>query len=215
MKKPKSAVHHRTSIGHAQKAKTRDLIIQSAIPIFAKFGPDSPVIDDFVKAAGVSRGTFYNYFKTTRDLLDATMVMLSDEVIATIIPAVQGEPNPLIRFASAARMYYRMAMVDPLFGQFLESVSTVGALAVEHARTDLQEAMNAGYFRIRDMELAEAIAFGVMVFSLRATHAKVDSEVRSLEVVRAILSALGVAPLLIEEALRAPLPPSNPRENPI
>jgi hypothetical protein len=54
-----------------------------------------------------------------------------------------------------------------------------------------------------------------MVFSLRATHAKEDTDVRALEVVRAILSALGVAPLLIEEALNAPLPPLIPGENPI
>lgn len=212
---PKLKAHHRTAIGQAQKVKTRELIIQCAIPVFAQYGPDSPVIDDFVKAAGVSRGTFYNYFSTTRELLDATMATLSDEVIASIIPAVEDEPNPLIRFASAARMYYRKATIDPLFGQFLGSVSTVGALAVEHARIDLQEAMNEGCFRIKDMELAEAIAFGVMVFSLRATHAKEATDVRALEVVRAILSALGVAPLLIEEALNAPLPPLTPGENPI
>ena len=212
--KPKRVMHHRTASGQAQKAKTRELIIQSAIPVFARHGPDSPVIDDFVQAAGISRGTFYNYFQTTRELLEATMATLSDEVIATIVPVVKGEPNPLIRFASAARMYYRKATLDPLFGQFLGSVSGVGAMAMEHARVDLKEAMQAGFFRIKELELAEAIAFGVMVFSLRSPHAREGGDVRALEVVRAILAALGVAPEAIEEALSAPLPPPAPRENP-
>lgn len=213
--KPKLTVHHRTAIGQAQKAKTRELIIQCAIPVFAQYGPDSPVVDDFVKAAGVSRGTFYNYFNTTRELLDATMDMLSDEMIASIIPIVENETNPIIRFASAARMYYRKATIDPLIGQFLGSVSTVGAMAMERARNDLQEAMREGYFRVQDLELAEAIAFGIMVFSLRATHAREASDIRALEVVRAIFSALGVDPLLIEQALSIPLPPQESMENPI
>ena len=212
--KPKRVMRHRTTSGEAQKAKTRAHIIQSAIPVFAKYGPDSPVIDDFVQAAGISRGTFYNYFQTTRELLEATMATLSDEVIATIIPVVQGELNPLIRFASAARMYYRKATLDPLFGQFLGSVSSVGTLATEHARADLQEAMQAGYFRIKELELAEAIAFGVMVFSLRSPHARDGGDARALEVVRSILAALGVEPKALEEALSAPLPPAATRGNP-
>ncbi len=213
--KPKREMHHRTASGQAQKAKTRELIIQSAIPVFAKFGPDNPVIDDFVRAAGISRGTFYNYFQTTRELLEATMITLSDEVIATIVPVVEGEPNPLIRFASAARMYYRKATLDPMFGQFLGSVSSVGTMAMEHARADLQEAMQAGYFKIKELELAEAIAFGVMVFSLRSPHAREGGDARALEVVRAILSALGVERKAMEKALSVPLPPPTPRENPV
>jgi AcrR family transcriptional regulator len=96
--KPKREMHHRTASGQAQKAKTRELIIQSAIPVFAKFGPDNPVIDDFVRAAGISRGTFYNYFQTTRELLEATMITLSDEVIATIVPVVA----PCVRLVVAS-----------------------------------------------------------------------------------------------------------------
>lgn len=206
--------HHRTAIGQAQREKTRTWIIQCAIPVFAEHGPDIPVIDDFARAADISRGTFYNYFQTTRELLEATMATLSDEVIATIVPVVEGQPNPLIRFASAARMYYRKATLDPLFGQFLGSVSGVGAMAMEHARVDLQEAMQAGFFKIKELELAEAIAFGVMVFSLRSPHAREGGDARALEVVRAILAALGVAPEAMEEALSVPLPPVAPQESP-
>jgi hypothetical protein len=142
------------------------------------------------------------------------MAKLSDEVIATIVPVVKDEPNPLIRFASAARMYYRKATLDPLFGQFLGSVSSVGALAMEHGRADLEAAMMAGYFRIQEMELTEAIAFGVMVFSLRTPKAREGGDARALEVVRAILSALGVDPPMIELALSVQLPPLDPRGNP-
>ncbi|WHZ12492.1 MAG: Transcriptional regulator, AcrR family [Burkholderiaceae bacterium] len=205
--KPVKAVHPRTISGQAQKARTRAAIIRAAIPIFASHGPDLPVIDDFVKAAGVSRGTFYNYFQTTRDLLEASMACISDELIETIIPAVADESNPVIRFSTAARLFYRKARLDPVFRAFLGSVSGVGNLAVQEARADLEEAIEKGLVKVRDIELAEAIAFGVMVFALRTSKAEKGGQERSREVVRAMLNALGVEPDLIERAMRVPLPP--------
>ena len=208
--KPRRPVHHRTAIGQVQREKTRAWIIKSAIPVFAEHGPDIPVIDDFVKAAGVSRGTFYNYFQTTRELLDAAMASLSDEVIASIVPAVAGMPDPLMRLATAARIYYRKATMDPLFGAFLESVSGVGTLAIERARGDLQEAMNAGQLGVKDIDLAQAIAVGVMVFALKTPTARAGGDARGVEVVRAILAGLGVTKPLIQRALSAPLPEGLP-----
>lgn len=165
------------------------------------------MIDDFVKAAGVSRGTFYNYFETTRDLLEASMAYISDELIETIIPAVEDESNPVIRLATAARLFYRKARLDPVFRSFLGSVSGVGNLAVRQAHADLEEAIEKGLIKVRDIELAEAIAFGVMVFALRTSKVEAGGRERAREVVRAILNALGVEPGLVEQAMRVRLPP--------
>lgn len=213
--KPKvpRGVHPRTASGQVQKAKTRAAIIEAAIPVFARHGPDIPVIDDFVKAAGVSRGTFYNYFQTTRDLLDAAMDSISDELITAIVPAVAGQSNPVIRFATAARLFYRKARLDPVLRAFLGSVSGVGTLAMHHARADLEEAIERKLVQVQDIELAEAIAFGVMVFALKTSRVETGGQERAREVVRAILNALGVAPPLIEQAMQTSLPPPQDRGN--
>jgi AcrR family transcriptional regulator len=206
----KRATNPRAASSEAQRAKTRALIIESAVPIFAKHGPDSPVIDDFVKAAGLSRGTFYNYFKTTRDLLDATLAALSDEFITSIVPIVEHEPNPVIRFATAARMFYRKAAYNPAFCAFLGSVSGVGTVAPQRARADLEEAIAKGMVKVTEIELAEAVAFGVMVFALRSSHVESGGRERAHQVVRAILNGLGADPALIDEALERELPPLEP-----
>lgn len=204
---PQRPLHHRTATGQAQRAKTRVMIIRAAIPVFAKYGPDSPVIDQFASAAGISRGTFYNYFTTTRELLQATMELLADNLITNIFSAVEGEVNPVVRFAIAARLYYRQARLDPLLGRFMDSISGVGALASEHGRKDLEEAIAQNLIQVNDIELATAIAYGVMVFALRTPSEQEDTEQRALEVVRATLRALGVKPSLLERALGVPLPP--------
>ncbi len=205
--RPKRAVNPRAATGEAQRARTRALIIEKAVPIFAKYGPDSPVIDDFVKAAAVSRGTFYNYFKTTRDLLEATLATLSDEFIASIVPVVEHEPNPVIRFATAARLFYRKAVLNPVFRAFLGSVSGVGTVAPQRARADLEEAITKGLIKVTEIELAEAVAFGVMVFALRSSPVESGGKERAHKVVWAILNGLGADPALIDEALKRDLPP--------
>jgi len=212
--KPQRAVHPRTASGQAQKAKTRATIIQAAIPIFARHGPDIPVIDDFVKAAGVSRGTFYNYFQTTRDLLEATMEQISNDLIETIIPAVVHEPNPVIRLATAVRMFYRKARLDPVFRAFFGSISGVGNLAVTRAQADLKEAIAMDLIKVKDLELAEAISFGLVVFALRSSNVEAGGPERAREVVRAILNALGADPKLIDLAMAVPLPPPVPQGKP-
>lgn len=203
---PARAPHHRTAIGQLQRAQTRARIIECAIAVFAEHGPDAPVIDDFMKAAGIARGTFYNYFQTTRELLQATLETLSDELIESVVPVVQDMTNPVMRLATAARIYYRKATTDPLFGAFLSSVSSVGTLASEHMRADLEEALQAGLIEVPDVELAHAVATGVMVFALQSPQAREGGDARALAVVRAILAGLGVSTPLIDEALKVTLP---------
>ncbi len=186
--------------------KTRAWIIQCAMPVFAEHGPDAPVIDQFIRAAEISRGTFYNYFQTTRELLEATIATMSDEVIASIVPAVAHVSDPLLRLALAARLYYRKATHDPMFRAFLTSVSGVGMLAMEHIRDDLQEAIDADLMKVRDVELAQAIAVGVMVFALKTPAAQLGDDAHGADVVRAILGGLGVSAARMDRALRQPLP---------
>jgi AcrR family transcriptional regulator len=198
--------HHRTTLGMRQKKETRARIIESAIPVFAQYGPDAPVVNDFIQAAGIARGTFYNYFQTTRELLDAVLAALSDDLIAAIVPVVATMPNPIIRLATAARIFYRKATADPLLGRFLSSVSGVGTLANERVHADLGEALKAGLIGVPDLDLAHAVATGIMVFALKSTEADQGSDARGLEIVRAILNGLGVSPALVLEALGIQLP---------
>lgn len=206
IQRPELHLHPRTLSGQVQKSKTRIALIEAAIPVFAKLGPDIPIIDDFAKAAGVSRGTFYNYFHTTRELLSASMEYMSDKLAEIFFPAVVGEPNSVIRFAIIARLFYDIVRLDPVFCLFLKSVPNSGDLIIQHARPVLEESFADGLIIARDFELVEAIAFGVMLFDMRTTKVDQGGSKRGSDVVRAILKALSVRPDLIARAMQASLP---------
>jgi AcrR family transcriptional regulator len=75
---------HRTRVGRERRERTQARIIEAALRVFAEKGPDAPIIDDFIKAAGVARGTFYNYYQSTEELLEATAKWLQDDLIVSI-----------------------------------------------------------------------------------------------------------------------------------
>src|SRR5512137_1877770 len=86
---------HRPRVGRERRARMRLRIIESALRVFAEKGPEAAVIDDFIKAAGVARGTFYNHFRTTEELLIATSNRLENELIAAIMQVNGTIDDPL------------------------------------------------------------------------------------------------------------------------
>ena len=199
-----------------QRASTRAHIIATAIPVFAELGPEAPVIDHFVRAAGISRGTFYNYFQTTRELLEAAMTSISDDLIALTVPLVAHLTNPVIRFSTAARIYHALVVSNTHLRGFAASASAVGVLGHARIRGDLREALAEGLIQIVDLDLAVALAEGVMVHSMKVPGARKGGDERARVVVGAMLRALGVAPALVVKALAPALPPledlrSSPR----
>src|SRR5258705_6191700 len=77
-KKTISTESYRTRVGKRRRARTEGRILEAAVHIFAAKGPDAPTIDDFIKAAGIARGTLYYYFKRNREPFNATSTLLTD-----------------------------------------------------------------------------------------------------------------------------------------
>ncbi len=65
-----------------KKADKNRRILEAATTLFRKVGYDSARIEDIADMAGVSVGTFYNYYKNKGDMLMATVSMEVEEVLA-------------------------------------------------------------------------------------------------------------------------------------
>jgi AcrR family transcriptional regulator len=116
--------------------------------VFAERGVDLPVIDDFIAAAGVARGTFYNYFSTTQELLDAVTAELSDSLVASIEKVVSRVPDPLNRMALGCLLYMHLGVDVPTWGGFVMRAGSrskaTGKLVNTNLPRDLDLANKAG-----------------------------------------------------------------------
>ena len=84
------AIDHRPRVAAERRARMRRKLVESALLVFAEKGVDASVIEDVIAAAGVSRGSFYNYFRTNAELLVAAIQALGNEVVDLIEFAGEG-----------------------------------------------------------------------------------------------------------------------------
>lgn len=88
-----------TGLRAQKKADKNRRILEAATTLFRKVGYDSARIEDIAEMAGVSVGTFYNYFKNKGDMLMATVSMEVEEVLAagdTVIARNHDEVAPAL-----------------------------------------------------------------------------------------------------------------------
>jgi AcrR family transcriptional regulator len=179
-------------------------IVEAALRVFAEKGPDAPVVDDFTRAAGISRGTFYNHFDSVPELLEATSVWTIEEAVASIERQLGGCDGPLVRFGTGLRLFLRRAQRDRPWCLFVAKTWRLGALAPP--RSDLAEARRRALVRVPDVEIAlEVVLGGVREAMLRIGSQPVPSDYAA-RVVEVCLQAVGAAPERIAAILRQPLP---------
>jgi AcrR family transcriptional regulator len=149
---------HRKRVGRERSARTQTRIVEAALGVFAERGPDAPVIDDFVQAAGVARGTFYNHFQNVEELLQATSEFTTGERVRGIEAALAGLEGPTLRLGVGLRLFFAHALADPVWCRFVARVWKLGG--VELPLRDLEQGLRLGHFHVPGREAARDLVFG-------------------------------------------------------
>src|SRR6516164_4551776 len=103
-KSAKKSVNHRTRVGAERREKMRARLLESALLVFASQGVDATVVDEVISTAGVSRGTFYNYFRTNEELFSAVAAEVSNEILRIVDPLLLPLTDPAARIAVGIRL---------------------------------------------------------------------------------------------------------------
>lgn len=95
-----------------QKADRNRRLLEAALQLFQTVGYDAARIEDIAEAAGVSVGTFYNYFQTKGDLLLATVTMEVETVLEAGEAILADPPRDVAQALEALiGCYYDHALV--------------------------------------------------------------------------------------------------------
>ena len=169
-------------------------------------GCSAKFIDDFIRAAGVSRGTFYNYFRTTGELLEATISSLKDDAIRAVDPQISRIDDVVLRLATAMRLHLRWAASDPDRCAFIAKIPVTGPMAEQRITRDLEEGLALEAFRCPDLPAAFDLVVGLPAQAIRRMAAAPTGPGYPDAVVQLVLQGLGVAPRRMREALKSTLP---------
>ncbi|HRW36741.1 MAG: TetR/AcrR family transcriptional regulator [Acidimicrobiales bacterium] len=200
--------------GHKKKARTRRLLLDTALEVLAEQG-EGFAVADLAARAGMSHGTFYNHFADREELIAA----LAPEVVAAFAAqaaAEVDEPDPARRFAAiSARVLARAAEAPEMVRVALRLEAVQQALIAEGSFAPLRDDLASGHASGAFAEPPTAATLDVVVGSLLiAARRIVDGERGAAYregVLRHLLRSLGVgddAEAIAAEAVAAAGPPT-------
>ena len=197
---------NRAHVNEARKGRTRAKILAAAVEVVAEEGMTNAVIDDFIKAAGVARGTFYNYFKSIDEVLQAAAQALEDDLMISIESEISMLGDPLERLATGVRLWMRKARADRAWCAFVARYRYHGALVEATVTSDLREGARLGKFSLPSIESGRDLLVGTI---REAMGRMADAPTRSGyadEITAVVLRGLGVDERGIRKALARPAP---------
>jgi AcrR family transcriptional regulator len=196
---------HRTLLGQERRERMQQRILSAALQVFAAKG-GVPVIDDFIKAAGVARGTFYNYYDSVDQLQAATTAWLEEDLMQAIQHELEGIDDSADRLALGVRLWLAKAESDPLWCAFVARSVSHGQLVEDILHIDLSGGQRDGTFAFESVPAARDLVVGTLHEAMRRMAAGPVPAGFTGEVARLVFRGLGMPPRRITAAFRRPIP---------
>ena len=205
------ATDHRPRVAAERRARMRRKLVESALLVFAEKGVDASVIEDVIAAAGVSRGTFYNYFLTNAELLVAAIEELGNEVVDLIESRVKSLPSPAARLFTGLRQYLDVAQRFPLFARFITRVGpqAIGPdnLVYKYIPIHIEEGLRAGEFVDAPVGVALDMVVGAGLIAVTRISADRTNDAYLRAMLLALARSLGFDQGRAEAILLEPVAP--------
>jgi AcrR family transcriptional regulator len=198
-------------VGIEIRKRTRVDLVAAAFRVFADKGFEAPVIDDFITASGLSRGTFYNHFKTREEILKAVADELAREINDRILPILKGLTDPAERVCASLLCFIGIAAADQTRGWILvRMIPVVGGPLNDHmrrhARGDIKKGVDEGRFQIDSISAALDLGLGMAAMVIRSILGKRVPADYSRTAVGMYLRSLGVDAKEARRIAAMPLP---------
>jgi AcrR family transcriptional regulator len=168
---PLGQENHRVRVARDRRERTRAQLLNAVLSVYAGDDVSGPaVIDDVIRAAGVSRGTFYRYFDSVEEAVAELGGKLADELAEAYDSALDGLPDPLDRMASAIQICLLRAEAEPRWGMFVAHISHRrggDSPALQGMAINLAEGVASGAFRFDSVDAAVHLTAGAIIEGIR------------------------------------------------
>jgi len=162
-----------------RKARTRAALIRAAQTLIAEGRTNVPILE-ITQSADVGIGSFYNHFETKEQLFDAAVEAVMDGYGQLLDSLTADIEDPAEVFATSFRLAGRLHRREPelsrvLLNNALRLLSADDGLA-PRARRDIQAGVDAGRFKVADVDLAVTMAAGALFCLGQLLHDQPDRD---------------------------------------
>ena len=161
---------HRVRVAKVRRERMRAHLLKSVMAVYPEGTDSSPaVIDDVVRHADVSRGTFYKYFDSLSQAVEELGSQLACEMTEVPNEVYFGLSDPPMRTATGFMTYLLRAYTDHRWGAFL---SHIGLLTgdnpmVRNIVDDIERGIDSGDYSVASPSVASDVLIGAKVEAIR------------------------------------------------
>ena len=182
--------------GKKKRERTRGVLLDSAISVFASKGFGATRILDITNHADLANGTFYNYYQDKDELLHDVVTGVGIEVARRINDEMEDLTHGPTRVALATARLLQIARHEPewldvlLEGIFI--VPKMQAAIIQYLKQDLEMGIEQGHFTININLLLINQILSLIRAALLTTPAISDDTI--IQTCEATLRLLGLPP---------------------
>ena len=186
----------RREVGRERRDRTRNRLLTAAARVLAELGEHKAKIDDFIQAAGVARGTFYNYYSTKAELLEDLWASSGRDPFRTIQRACEAIADPAERIGLQTRLVLAYAGSHPTWGWLVYALSvdadTINSDLMTFPRPDLIHGRTIKRFSFSNLDSASDMVVGTVRCALKSVLSDGKGGNYADEVCLMLLRGLGV-----------------------
>lgn len=146
-----------------RRERTRRRLVDAGRTVIAGKGVAGLRIQDITAEADVALGSFYTYFSTKEELVEAVVTDLLAELGAATVVDDEVQ-DPAVTAAAAIRRVVRLAFDDPDFARLVVNLSHADTLFARafhpFARRVVERGLQVGRFDVPDIEAAVSLVVG-------------------------------------------------------
>ena len=204
----RSGIDSRLIATKKRREKMRDCLIEAATLVFAERGPENTVIDHIVLQAGVSRGSFYNYFRSIEELLETAKRELAQQMIQIVTQVALTKSDPAEQLAIGMGGFVKIALEYPIFLQFSTKLGTRGLGEGSYIRTTAPQVIRTGIETGRFHDMPEQVAIDILeAIGLSIMRRQIETDhVDAAPYIAALLRMLGLPETEADDIANRPIP---------
>lgn len=200
----------RAEIGAQRSLRTRNKLIDAAARVIGLQGENVPAIEEFIKEAGVSRGTFYKHFSTRHDLMAALWEKVGREPYHQTWIRFAEVSDRAERIMIGAKQQLLRAQINPSWGWLTLRIWLEEGQMYDDIQSlviaEIAEGRDLGRFKCHDPEHATCLVLGALMGANKLILTSEVSEDFVPETCEMILRLLGLEESDARAVARRPLP---------
>ncbi len=178
--------------------ETRARLVDAGRRLIGTRGLDGVAVAAITDEADVGVGSFYNYFRSKRDLLDALIVEVAGLLDGVLTRATARLTDPAERVAACVRHVVHLTRRDPTWAWFVLRASDADSRLAASVTAPIQRHVLAGIasgrFTVDDVAVVMTAIGGAVLYVMRATLLGEIGPHGDRITAEYVLRLLGVAP---------------------